>query len=428
MNQLESDNDPRLLITPERIRRLNAEDLLRSYSAKVRPSIPLSFMSIEGLLSFREKADFEFGRLNLLVGPNGSGKSNLISCIRLLRLSTLDIQTDFKENGFEEWLHRERAGENQNGSITAVAHPMKQPELLHQIVLSPAPYSRATLEERITRANDYKGDAPIYFAGSRETDAVILGGGSERRRRPRILANGEYDPSQSILVKEWDGTNYPELKALSDLYSDFRFYTEWTFGRKSVLRESVPAGEDSMRMSESLGNLPVVLRDLTDAEAIQKIRRLLEELKETYRDYLAGQEGPRVKTFIQEMPFDTPVPSGRLSDGTLRFLAMAAILLHPNLPALVCLDEPELGMHPDMIRIVGEMIADASKRAQIIVSTHSEHLLTALEDDFDCLFAFDANQEGSWVRRFGQAEFVEWRDDHRLGDLWTSGELGGNRW
>jgi predicted ATPase len=136
----------------------------------------------------------------------------------------------------------------------------------------------------------------------------------------------------------------------------------------------------------------------------------------------------RVGLELNEAPFEVPIPASRLSDGTLRFLALATILLQPQPPSVVCLEEPELGMHPDMIRVVARMLVDASDRVQLVVTTHSEHLLTALQDEFDVLFAFNAGLEGSVVRRFTQDEFAEWRGEHSLGELWSSGELGGNRW
>jgi ABC-type multidrug transport system ATPase subunit len=154
----------------------------------------------------------------------------------------------------------------------------------------------------------------------------------------------------------------------------------------------------------------------------------LRELKETYRDYVTRILFGRVGLELVEAPFELPLPAQRLSDGTLRFLALAAILLQPDPPPLICLEEPELGMHPDMIRMVAGMLIDASTKTQLIVTTHSEHLLTALQDDFDALFAFDAGLAGSIVRRFSREEYKSWRQEHTLGELWTSGELGGNRW
>ena len=177
-----------------------------------------------------------------------------------------------------------------------------------------------------------------------------------------------------------------------------------------------------------MDNLALVLNGFQGTSAHDRIRLVLAELKDTYRDFITRVAFGRVGLELKEIPFDRPLPAGRLSDGTLRFLALAAILLHPKPSPLICLEEPELGMHPDMIRLIAGMIAEAATRTQLIITTHSEHLLSALENDFDALFAFDAGPDGSRVRRFSREDFEGWRAEHRLGELWTSGELGGNRW
>ncbi len=135
----------------------------------------------------------------------------------------------------------------------------------------------------------------------------------------------------------------------------------------------------------------------------------------------------RVGLFLVEEPYEIPVPASRLSDGTLHFLALATILLRQSPPPIVCLDEPELGMHPDMIRMLAEMIIEASHRTQLIISTHSEHLLSALQNDFDVLFAFNGHLEGSTVQALSREDYHTWRADHALGELWSSGEIGGVR-
>ena len=101
-----------------------------------------------------------------------------------------------------------------------------------------------------------------------------------------------------------------------------------------------------------MGDLALALNGLERSSAHEKIRELLGELKETYRDYVTRILFGRVGLELVEAPFDLPVPAKRLSDGTLRFLALAAILLQNQPPALICLEEPELGMHPDMILMV----------------------------------------------------------------------------
>ena len=74
------------------------------------------------------------------------------------------------------------------------------------------------------------------------------------------------------------------------------------------------------------------------------------------------------------------IPASRLSDGTLRYLGLLAVLLHPNPPPLIAIDEPDLGMHPDVVAKVAELLVDASQRTQLVVSTHSRMLIDALSD------------------------------------------------
>jgi len=415
--------------TPEKVRALTAEDLLPVPGLPQIGEIqlPLQHLAITGLLSFGQKTHFEFGRLNLLVGPNGSGKSNLLDCIRILRMAPLEIQEAFRDSGFEEWLYKGDTEKLAHASLEVTANLPEIPEkILHQLRLSPQPKSRVGLEEVISAGEEQ--EQKTYFVGSYRGGATLNVAGTSKRRRNRNLSAAEYNPFASILSQIRDVGQYPEITRLAGLYTQFRIYSEWSFGRNSSLREATPTNRTTTMLSEAMDDLPLALNSLEKTAAHDAIRRLLCELKETYVDYITRILFGRVGLELIESPFKTPLPAKRLSDGTLRFLALAAILFQPQPPPLICLEEPELGMHPDMIRMVARMIVDAAERTQLIVTTHSEHLLTTLQDDFDALFAFDAGLDGSVVRRFSKEEYGQWRQEHTLGELWTSGELGGNRW
>jgi predicted ATPase len=430
MNELKEHEDR---VSPKRtskkVRHLTAEDILARPSGG-QGQLPFQELLIEGLLSFGEKTHFEFGQLNILVGPNGSGKSNLIDCLRVFQNAPFDIQASFKDSGFEEWLYNGVNKQSGSAFLQVGANVPELPDkIYHQVKLGPPFQSRARLEEVISSAEGGNEQTYQHFAGSYRSEATLSVSGTGRRRRERKLEESEYDPSQSILSQIRDIGQYPEITRLSGLYSNIRIYSEWTFGRHSNLREATPTGRSDATLSESMDDLALVLNVLAGTTAHEKIRALLQELKETYVDYITRIMFGRVGLELVEKPFDRlPLPAARLSDGTLRFLALAAILLQSDPPPLICLEEPELGMHPDMIRMVSGMIIDASTKTQLIVTTHSEHLLTALQDDFDALFAFDAGLAGSIVRRFSREEYKDWRQEHTLGELWTSGELGGNRW
>ena len=135
-----------------------------------------------------------------------------------------------------------------------------------------------------------------------------------------------------------------------------------------------------------------------------------------------------MQIFFHEKNLHRPVPATRLSDGTLRFLCLASILCHPSPPPLTCIEEPEIGLHPDILPIVAELLIEASHRTQIIVTTHSDILVDALSHVPEAVLVCEKESNATVMRRQNQDELREWLKEYSLGDLWRSGELGGNRW
>ena len=124
--------------------------------------------------------------------------------------------------------------------------------------------------------------------------------------------------------------------------------------------------------------------------------------------------------------FASPIPATRLSDGTIRFLALLATLLNPAPPPLVCIEEPELGLHPDALALIAELLVAASERIQLIVTTHSDVLVSALTEHAESVLVCERIAGASQLRRIESARVQDWLDRYRLGDLWRIGELGGN--
>lgn len=122
------------------------------------------------------------------------------------------------------------------------------------------------------------------------------------------------------------------------------------------------------------------------------------------------------------------IPAALLSDGTLRYLCLLAILLEPKPPPLICIEEPELGLHPDLLPTLCDLMVDASRRSQLIVTTHSDVLVDALTDQPESVVVCEKHDGQTEMRRLDKADLTKWLEDYRLGALWTSGELGGNRW
>ena len=114
-------------------------------------------------------------------------------------------------------------------------------------------------------------------------------------------------------------------------------------------------------------------------------------------------------------------------DAQRGFLLLESIFYNPFRGALVAIDEPERGLHPDMIRSVANMIKDTAKQCQIIVATHSPHLLNQFE--LEDILVFEKNKENSTeIHTYSQADFPDWEGDYLPGQMWLFGLIGGKRW
>jgi len=143
-------------------------------------------------------------------------------------------------------------------------------------------------------------------------------------------------------------------------------------------------------------------------------------------DFEVHVEGGTVQVFFSEGDFS--VPATRLSDGTLRYLCLLAILCDPEPPPLICIEEPELGLHPDILPKLADLLVQASQRTQLIVTTHSDILVDAMTERPEAVVVCEKHGGKSEMRRLKKVELRSWLDKYRLGQLWIRGQIGGTRW
>ena len=160
----------------------------------------------------------------------------------------------------------------------------------------------------------------------------------------------------------------------------------------------------------------------TKANFIDKLSDVYEGLT----DFELNFQGGSVEILFTEG--DLAVPASRLSDGSLRYLCLLAILLDPEPPLLVVIEEPELGLHPDLMPKIADLLVDASSRCQLVVTTHSDVLVDALSERPESVVVCEKHDGHTVMRRLDGSELVNWLKKYRLGQLWNSGELGGVRW
>lgn len=232
---------------------------------------------------------------------------------------------------------------------------------------------------------------------------------------------------RSILSLMRDVKNYPEITFLAEQYQQFRIYRDWAFGRKNPARLPQRADGRTDYLESDCSNLGMILNRIR-RDPVQKAQ-LLECLNDLYpdiRDVDVSIEGGSVQVFLVEGTH--AIPATRLSDGTLRYLCLLAILLHPTPPPLICIEEPELGLHPDVMPAMTRLLKQASERTQLIVTTHSEVLVDAFGDTPEDVVVCEKHDGCTTFNRLDGEQLKVWLKDYSLGNLWRSGQIGGNRW
>ncbi len=181
-------------------------------------------------------------------------------------------------------------------------------------------------------------------------------------------------------------------------------------------------------LEEDGRNLSLVLNDLQHQGMTRIIVEKLQAVYEDVKDISVRVAGGTVQTFLWERGLSSPIPAARLSDGTLRYLCLLAILYHPAPPPLICLEEPEVGLHPDLISGLAKMLKEASQRTQLIVTTHSDLLVSKFSEEPEAVVVCERTPDGTTLERLDSGKLESWLEEYSLGDVWLRGGIGGTRW
>jgi predicted ATPase len=396
------------------------------------PSPFIRRLRLDGFLSFAPGTEpFDLQPLNVLIGPNGSGKSNVIEAVELLHATPTNFATAIREGGGpEEWLWK---GEVKPGPATVDVEldrcaPTGRP-LRYRLEFAAVQSRVAILDEGIEEAvPSVSGEptVPFYYSFPRGNPVInVRDTGSEGKRHERILRLDTLLPDQSVLAQRKDPDLYPEVTWLGEQFGAVQTFREWTFGRYADLRDPQPANLPDDYLLPGARNLALVLNQIEHTDP-QRINELLKRFFPRFERLSTRVSGGTVQFYLHEPGFPTPIPSTRLSDGTLRFIALLASLLAPTPPPLLCIEEPELGLHPDAVALIGDLLMEAATRMQLIVTTHSDALVSALSGAPETVVACERPGAGTILRRLDPKQLSVWLDKYRLGDLWRMGELGAN--
>ena len=350
-------------------------------------------LEVQGLLSFGpDGIDLSLEPLNVLIGPNGSGKSNLLFVLRLLSDAAggQDRLISGRDWGKLLWQGPPQMAEDAPAKATMVADvklPDWEESLTYSLKIWPSGEPSMTLRESIG-----------LIDGSGDTMALPYDGGV--------------------------------LQRLHRKFGHIRLYNNWEYGELAAIRKGQGHSDlpysDGPRLTENVGNLPAVISRFS-SERKDALAKRMQRLYDGIVAISTPFEDNKVSVVIEEIG-GRQIPAERLSDGTLRYLCLLTVLLDPEPPPLIAIEEPELGLHPDIVFELAKLLVEASQRTQLVVTTHSHTLVEALTDHPTSVVACNKHQGQTWFKRVPVDALQDWMDEQSLGELWASGGIGGNPW
>lgn len=386
-------------------------------------------LQLANLLSYGpDHPPIELRPLNVLVGANGSGKSNFLEAISLLQAAPDQITRPVRDGGgIHGWLHQTagQTGVRPDAWVEAViANGQDADHFRYRVAFNEVGARFQIQDEFLEYENPQPGKAqPDFFYRWNGGHPVL----NTKGMGERGLQRDSIQPDLSILAQKRDADIYPELTWVARQLASIRQYREWTFGRYATPRLAQKTDAPNDRLEPDCSNLGLMLNRLRmNGAARRKLMASLRQVYEGIEDVDVSIQGGAAQVFLMEA--NGPIPATRLSDGTLRYLALLTVLCDPDPPPLVTIEEPELGLHPDMLPVVADLLTDASERTQLIITTHAPGLVDALTDQPECILVCERGETGTSMERLDAQHLQPWLEKYRLGQLWTSGQLGGTRW
>ena len=396
-------------------------------------------LKLAGLLSFPPDMEpFELESLNVLIGPNGSGKSNFIEAFELLRALPTDFAMALAEGGgVNEWIWKGAHPGRKSVCLDLKLEQIDKQDGVWGESAGPLQYRFRfgtpgdrfhIFEEQIGPGEAGADGKPdfYYWHSHDKPGSPFIDVRDGLSREDKLRSRPDIASDRSVMAQIRDPFHHPELTWLGRTFPEIQTFREWSFGLRSEVRRPQPAHLPEDRLLPDASNLAAIVNQVENWGKWQEFNELMKRFFPRFERLSPWIFGGTVQLRLHEKGFGTPIPAARMSDGTLRFIAMLAALLSPEPPPLLCIDEPELGLHPDAVALMGDVLEEASERMQLVITTHSDALVSELTNRPSAIVACERPGAGTMLRRLDPEHVAHWLDEYALGDIWRMGALGAN--
>lgn len=378
---------------------------------------------LQNLLSYGETSgEFALEPLNVLIGPNGAGKSNLIDALEIVASAPTDLAPLTAGDSVGDWISKGAGPAGQAVLDVTLFFPHGPMPLRYRLAFTARDGGLEILDEAVENEHPFPGNNKPYLYYAYQEGRPVLNIRSvvedDEERVERRLQHQDIDERRSILSQRHDTEAYPEVTYVADELSSTRFYRSLRFDRKALARQPQKIDQAAEFLLSDGSNLGLVLNDLINHPATRRtLQARLQRFNERIEDVTTHLRRGLIQVHVHERGSPEPVPATRISDGTLSFLCLLSILKHPTPPPVLCLEEPDVGLHPEGIELLAELLVEASAKTQLFVTTHSEELVGALAETVpESVVVCERWDIGTRLRRLTAAQLAEWLDRYRYGE------------
>lgn len=363
----------------------------------------LEKITIKGFKTIKELKDFEPGSLTVLLGPNGAGKSNFISFFRLL-----------------SWMLSPPGGLQQHIGISGPASN----------ILYEGPEKTQVIEAELTLKTDAGENQYSFKLAHAAGDTLVFTDekfrytreGSENRAPWRNLDAGHREAN---LVQEAEGGDQT-ARTILGLLRKIVVYQFHNTSSTARIRSSWDIRDNRWLKEDAANIAPFLYRLYNDEPKIyQRIVDTIRLILPFFADFEFAPTNSHMLLSWRERGSDKIFNASQAADGMLRAMALITLLLQPekDLPDVLILDEPELGLHPYAINIIGGLVSSVSTQTQIILATQSTTLIDCFDPQDIVIVEREARATG--LRRLSVDKLDIWLEDYTLSEIWEKNIIGG---
>lgn len=366
-----------------------------------RNNFKLSNITIQGYksISFDCPLQLQLGDTNILLGANGAGKSNIISFFKMMSY--------MMSKSFSKYVEL-------NGTSNQLLHfGSKQTPVI---------------SAQLTFSSNKGTDIYHFNLENALSDRLIITeeniGWLEKGKKP-YTKQLEPNFKESALI---DSDNNV-AKAIYTMLSNCKVYQFHDSSSEGPMRQACPV-ETANYLQSQANNLPSFLLLLKThyPSAYKRIVDYISDVVPQFEDFFLEPTGNYISLrWKDNSATDYIFNSHQFSDGSIRFIALATLLLQPSetMPQVIILDEPELGLHPYAIALLSEMIKDAALHTQVVIATQSKDLIDYFDVENITVVEMDEEKKSTIATRLQEKDLKIWLEHYSLSELWDKNVIGG---